>query len=60
MDEEHFEYDVALSFACECLPFVQEFASELTSRNVRVFFDDYQPGLGASKSWPPPTVNYRR
>ncbi len=42
MGEEHFEYDVGLSFAGEQRDYVRAFASELTSRGVRVFFDDYE------------------
>lgn len=41
MNDEHFEYDVGLSFAGEQRDYVRDFANELTSRGVRVFFDDY-------------------
>lgn len=47
MSDEHFEYDVGLSFAGEQRDYVRGFANELTSRGVRVFFDDYEKaGLG--------------
>ena len=42
MTDEHFEYDIGLSFAGEQRDYVRDFASELTSRGVRVFFDDYE------------------
>ena len=42
MSDKHFEYDVGLSFAGEQRDYVQNFANELTSRGVRVFFDDYE------------------
>ena len=42
MSDEPFEYDVGLSFAGEQRDYVRDFANELTSRGVRVFFDDYE------------------
>ena len=42
MSDEHFEYDVGLSFAGQQRDYVRDFANELTSRGVRVFFDDYE------------------
>lgn len=43
-DENYFEYDVGLSFAGEQRAFVEQVAEELTSRGIRVFFDDYERG----------------
>ena len=42
MSENDFEYDVCLSFAGEQRDYVEQVARELTSRGVRVFFDDYE------------------
>ena len=42
MKNEYFEYDVGLSFAGEQREYVQQVASELKSRGIRVFFDDYE------------------
>ena len=42
MDEKHYEYDVGLSFAGEQREFVEQFAHELQSHGVRVYYDDYQ------------------
>jgi hypothetical protein len=39
---EEFEYDFCLSFAGEQRAYVEEVASELKSRGIRVFFDDYE------------------
>jgi TIR domain len=39
---EGFEYDFCLSFAGEQRTYVEEVASELKSRGIRVFFDDYE------------------
>lgn len=42
MDKDHYEYDIGLSFAGEQREFVKRFASELESRGVRVFYDEYE------------------
>ena len=47
MSKNEFEYDVCLSFAREQRDYVETVAQELTSRGVRVFFDDY----GKVKLW---------
>lgn len=40
MNEGHYEYDVGLSFAGEQREYVKDFARELESRGIRVFYDD--------------------
>ncbi len=42
MADRNFEYDVALSFAGEQRPYVEQVAQELRSHGIRVFYDDYQ------------------
>ena len=42
MTDSFFEYDVGLSFAGEQREYVSQVASELKSRGIRVFFDDYE------------------
>ena len=42
MDEHHYEYDIGLSFAGEQREYVKDFARQLESRGVRVFYDDYE------------------
>jgi len=42
LSKNDFEYDVCLSFAGERRAYVEKVAQELTSRGVRVFFDDYE------------------
>lgn len=44
MNERYFEYDVGLSFAGEQRVYVEQVAHELTTRGIRVFFDDYERG----------------
>ena len=44
MTEKYFEYDVGLSFAGEQREYVERVASELKSRGIRVFYDDYERG----------------
>lgn len=41
-DTAEFDYDVALSFAGEDRPVVDQLASALTDEGVRVFYDDYE------------------
>ena len=41
-DTDDFEYDIALSFAGEDRPVVDELAATLTQEGVRVFYDDYE------------------
>jgi TIR domain len=41
-NRKEFEYDFCLSFAGEQRAYVEEVASELKSRGIRVFFDDYE------------------
>jgi hypothetical protein len=41
-NRQEFEYDFCLSFAGEQRVYVEEVASELKSRGIRVFFDDYE------------------
>lgn len=41
MGEKIFEYDIGLSFAGEQREYVRRVADTLTSRGIRVFFDDY-------------------
>ena len=38
---DEFEYDVALSFAGENRPIVEEFADRLKAKNITVFYDEY-------------------
>ena len=45
MNERYFEYDIGLSFAGEQRDYVERVAKELTSRGIRVFFDDYERGI---------------
>ena len=42
VDEDQYEYDVGLSFAGEQRGYVEDFARDLKSRGVRVFYDDYE------------------
>lgn len=42
MTENHFQYDIGLSFAGEQREYVEQVADELNSHGVRVFFDDYE------------------
>ena len=42
MSEDNFEYDVGLSFAGEQRTYVQQVASDLRSRGIRPFYDDYE------------------
>ena len=44
MAEQHFQYDVGLSFAGEQREYVEQVAHELTSRGIRTFYDDYERG----------------
>ncbi len=44
MIDNHFRYDVGLSFAGEQREYVNDVASELTSRGIRVFYDDFERG----------------
>ena len=44
MAEQHYRYDVGLSFAGEQREYVEEVANELTSRGIRTFYDDYEKG----------------
>lgn len=37
-----FDYEIALSFAGEQRPYVEELASELRNLGIRVFYDDYE------------------
>jgi hypothetical protein len=39
---DEFEYDVALSFAGEDRAIVEEFASRLKAKNIKVFHDEYE------------------
>lgn len=39
-----YEYDVGLSFAGEQRQYVEQVADELSSRGIRVFYDDYETG----------------
>jgi hypothetical protein len=39
-----FEYDLALSFAGEDRAVAEEFASLLSNKNIRLFYDEYQVG----------------
>ncbi len=41
-DNKRFSYDVALSFAGEDRPYVEEVAAALRERRVRVFYDKYE------------------
>lgn len=45
MDEKTFEYDVGLSFAGEQRDYVDQVASDLRSRGIRPFYDDYERGV---------------
>ena len=45
MTERDFQYDVGLSFAGEQREYVKEVASDLKSRGIRVFYDDYERGI---------------
>ena len=42
MTEEYFEYDVGLSFAGEQREYVEQVATDLKSRGIRPFYDDYE------------------
>ena len=42
MTEEYFEYDVGLSFAGEQRDYVEQVATDLKSRGIRPFYDDYE------------------
>lgn len=42
VERKNFEYDLALSFAGENRPIVDELAAMLTALGVRVFYDDYE------------------
>ena len=42
--DNQFEYDVGLSFAGEQREYVARVASDLKSRGIRVFYDDYERG----------------
>jgi len=42
LSKNDFEYDVCLSFAGEQRDYIEKVAQDLTSRGVRVFFDDYE------------------
>lgn len=53
MDEDGYEYDIGLSFAGEQRGYVEDFARDLQSRGVRVFYDDYEKaGCGAKTCTP--------
>jgi len=41
-NNDQFEYDVALSFAGEDRTIVEEFATLLKSKNIKVFYDEYE------------------
>ena len=42
MTQQHYEYDVGLSFAGEQREYVEQVADDLNSRGIRVFYDDYE------------------
>ena len=42
MNDRHYRYDVGLSFAGEQRDYVSKVASELNSRGIRVFFDEFE------------------
>ena len=44
MNEGSFDYDVGLSFAGEQRAYVDQVASDLRSRGIRPFYDDYERG----------------
>ncbi len=44
MADQHYQYDVGLSFAGEQREYVEQVANELTSRGIRTFYDDYERG----------------
>ena len=43
-NSDQFEYDVALSFAGEDRAAAEEFGGLLINKNIKVFYDEYQPG----------------
>jgi len=45
MDNDEFTYDIALSFAGENRPYVEQVAAALKGRDVRVFYDDYERAI---------------
>ena len=44
MTDRDFEYDVGLSFAGEQRAYVEQVASDVKSRGIRPFYDDYEKG----------------